>query len=452
MIYMYLISIEGGDGSGKGLATKVIADVLEKEFTFTSVEITGEPRRDHPLGRLAINSVRTKTMTPEGEAGLFAADRVDHSHGWILPRLEEGRVVVSERNVHSSLVYQGIVGKLGLEKVSHMNSAALVPDLCVWVDCDPDLALNRIRTGTLRAHSEKEEYFETSSLQKEIRDGYHSLLSGELEMPIPFDMGAVIGPVLNESSEEDFKNELRLRVRRFLNSHPNPINVKVEIVEQNLIRKLLIKSRGQTTLAGLGVKPNSNRDDWLNNKKPWQILRDAQKQHETKILNSEGINYPYVPKSVLSHSISSIVGTLSIIANADVGELRSAQGPIRAVSESHCHKIIRYLNEDLDWIHQHRSLIGRDTARNQIKEQILPFGYLSLAIWPLRKVIKSWIEKNPDTHIRFCIGQIVRSQRYPVEVNSCIQRIKILGCGKSSIKPPIDEQDLINWWQGKINP
>ena len=34
MIYMYLISIEGGDGSGKGLATKVIADVLEKEFTF----------------------------------------------------------------------------------------------------------------------------------------------------------------------------------------------------------------------------------------------------------------------------------------------------------------------------------------------------------------------------------------------------------------------------------
>ena len=91
-------------------------------------------------------------------------------------------------------------------------------------------------------------------------------------------------------------------------------------------------------------------------------------------------------------------------------------------------------------------------ANHQDLLYLLPFGYLSLAIWPLRKVIKSWIEKNPDTHIRFCIGQIVRSQRYPVEVNSCIQRIKILGYGKSSIKPPIDEQDLINWWQGKINP
>ena len=446
---MYLISVEGGDGSGKGLATKVIAEVLEKEFTFTSVEVTGEPRRDHPLGRLAINSVRTKSMTPEGEAGLFAADRVDHSHGWILPRLEEGRVVVSERNVHSSLIYQGIVGGLGLEKVSHMNSAALVPDLCIWVDCDPDLALNRIRTGTLRAHSEKEEYFETSSLQKEIRSGYHSLLSGELEMPTPFDMGAIIGPVLNEGSEEEFRNQLRMRVRRFLNSHPNPINVKVEIVEQNLIRKLLIKSKGQTTLVGLGVEPNNTRDDWLNDKKPWQVLKSAQKQHDDVLSTHEGNVLPYIPKSVLSHSISSIVGTLSIMANADVGELRYAQGPIRAVSESHCHKIIRYLNDDLDWLHQHRSLIGRDTARNQIKEQFLPFGYLSLAVWPLRKVIKTWIEKNPSTHIRFCIGQIISSGRHSVAVNSCIQRIRILGSGNSSIKAPIDEKDLVRWWQGK---
>ena len=41
---MYLISVEGGDGSGKGLATKIVAEILEKEFTFTSVEKTGEPR------------------------------------------------------------------------------------------------------------------------------------------------------------------------------------------------------------------------------------------------------------------------------------------------------------------------------------------------------------------------------------------------------------------------
>ena len=80
---MYLITIEGGEGSGKGRATKVISEVLAREFSFTSVEVTGEPRREHPLGRLAIEAVRKQTMTPEQEAGLFAADRVDHSHGWI---------------------------------------------------------------------------------------------------------------------------------------------------------------------------------------------------------------------------------------------------------------------------------------------------------------------------------------------------------------------------------
>ena len=54
---MYLITIEGGDGSGKGLATKVVSELLSKEFSFTAVEITGEPRRKHPLGRLAIPRV-----------------------------------------------------------------------------------------------------------------------------------------------------------------------------------------------------------------------------------------------------------------------------------------------------------------------------------------------------------------------------------------------------------
>ena len=49
---MYLITIEGGDGLGKGLATKVISEVLSKESSFAAVAITAEARRKHPLGRL----------------------------------------------------------------------------------------------------------------------------------------------------------------------------------------------------------------------------------------------------------------------------------------------------------------------------------------------------------------------------------------------------------------
>ena len=68
---MYLFSIEGGDGSGKGLAAEIVSEILQSEFCFTSVESTAEPRRDHALGRLAIDSVRKQTLTPEEEAGLL---------------------------------------------------------------------------------------------------------------------------------------------------------------------------------------------------------------------------------------------------------------------------------------------------------------------------------------------------------------------------------------------
>ena len=50
---MYLITLEGGDGSGKGTATKMVAEILRQEGSFTSTQVTAEPRRTHPLGRLA---------------------------------------------------------------------------------------------------------------------------------------------------------------------------------------------------------------------------------------------------------------------------------------------------------------------------------------------------------------------------------------------------------------
>ena len=147
---MYLITVEGGDGSGKGLATQMIAEILQQEFTFSGVDVTAEPRRDAELGLLAVEAVRTGDAGPVREAVYFAADRMDHSHTWIRPRLSQGHAVVSERNVHSSLVYQGVVGDLGVEEVAQMNAAAMIPDLCIWVDCDPEMALNRISDGTLK--------------------------------------------------------------------------------------------------------------------------------------------------------------------------------------------------------------------------------------------------------------------------------------------------------------
>ena len=445
---MYLITIEGGDGSGTGLAPKGGAEVLEKEFCFTSVEIPGEPRRDHPLGRLAIDSVRQNTHTPEEEAGFFAADRVDHSHGWILPRLEEGRIVVSERNVHSSLVYQGIVGSLGVERVAQINSAALVPDLCIWVDCDPEVAMKRIQSGTLRMMSDKAEYFETTELQNAIRAGYASLLSGEVEMPIPFDMGAIIGPVSNETTEREFRRKLTLHVRKFLHSRPAPLNVDTEAVERFMLKRLIKSTMGQTVLDGLGVEPARTLNDWLDGKTPWRVLREAQEEHTSALQQVSEDERVDVPKSISAHSISAICGTLALLPSADVNELREAQGPVRAVSDSHTHKVLRFLADRSKWVNQHKSLLGRDAARNQLRDESHAFGTLSLVLWPLRKALSKWLAVNPDTHLRFAMGQIVRSGEHPRAVRDTIERLAILGNGRSDTSPPAGASGLVNWWQG----
>ena len=146
---MYLISVEGGDGSGKGEAVRILSEIAN-EFPFPNIVVTHEPRRHSELGKLALQSVKEGKTTPLNEAGLFAADRLDHSHTWIKPRLQQGTLVISDRNIHSSLVYQGYVGKLGIERVAKMNAAALIPDLVFWIDCDPKKAMKRIQTGTFR--------------------------------------------------------------------------------------------------------------------------------------------------------------------------------------------------------------------------------------------------------------------------------------------------------------
>ena len=133
---MYLISVEGGDGSGKGEAVRILSEIAN-EFPFPNIAVTHEPRRHSELGKLALQSVKEGKTTPLNEAGLFAADRLDHSHTWIKPRLQQGTLVISDRNIHSSLVYQGYVGKLGIERVAKMNAAALIPDLVFWIDCIP---------------------------------------------------------------------------------------------------------------------------------------------------------------------------------------------------------------------------------------------------------------------------------------------------------------------------
>ena len=95
------------------------------------------------------------------EASLLCQTGFAVNAGLIPQLVGKGDLVISDRNIHSSLIYQGVVGELGLEQVAKMNAAAMIPDLVIWIDCDPAKAMKRITTGTLRmAGSNKQEYFE----------------------------------------------------------------------------------------------------------------------------------------------------------------------------------------------------------------------------------------------------------------------------------------------------
>jgi len=156
-----------------------------------------------------------------------------------------------------------------------------------------------------------------------------------------------------------------------------------------------------------------------------------------------------VPKSILSHSMSAICGTLSLMPSADVGELRQALGPVRAVSERHTQRLVKFLHERTDWVHKHKALLGRDAPRSQLRGRYRTLGMLVLAIWPLRQAILKWMEANPDSHPRFAMGQIVRSGKHPTAVRDTLERIALLGCGMEGASNPAGASGLVSWWQGK---
>ena len=111
-------------------------------------------------------------------------------------------------------------------------------------------------------------------------------------MPVPFDMGAVVGPVSNEGSQNQLRTQLKEVIRGFLHSRPHPINVQTEQVDQFRIRNIVSESKNQSRLSDIGLENAKRKTEWLDGKKPWKILKEAQDSHLHYISSvSEDSNY-----------------------------------------------------------------------------------------------------------------------------------------------------------------
>jgi dTMP kinase len=133
-----------------------------------SVLLTAEPS-DGPIG-LIIRSF-TSRPDPEEETRLFTEDRRDHVQRVIIPALKEGRIVICDRYVYSSLAYQGARGVDPAGIISANCSFAVRPDVTFLMQVPVDLAISRIKSGRHAGFS----FFESKEELKKVAAMYESL-------------------------------------------------------------------------------------------------------------------------------------------------------------------------------------------------------------------------------------------------------------------------------------
>lgn len=173
-----IISLEGGEGAGK---TSVI-EALKQHFEAMnkSVLFTREPG-GVPISeriRAIILDAQAQEMDHRTEALLFAAARRQHLVEKILPAIKSGvDVVVFDRYVDSSMVYQGFVRGIGVDEVYDMNLFAtegFLPDLTLYLDVDPQIGLQRINSNPNREINKLD--LEHGEFHEKVREGYLALL------------------------------------------------------------------------------------------------------------------------------------------------------------------------------------------------------------------------------------------------------------------------------------
>lgn len=172
------ISFEGPDGAGKTTALEKLLPLL-KERTDKEVVLSREPGGSIIAEKIRkiILDIHDEEMDPRTEALLYAAARRQHLVDAVLPALEEGKVMLSDRFVDSSIAYQGGGRQIGTKEVGEINDFAIdghLPDLTVYFDVTPDVGLSRIRKDHEGAMDRLEK--EALSFHQRVYDSYMEIV------------------------------------------------------------------------------------------------------------------------------------------------------------------------------------------------------------------------------------------------------------------------------------
>lgn len=188
------ITIEGMDGSGKTTQINKLKQYFETSGK--EVVLTREPGGTviSEAIREIILDIRYKEMDPVTEALLYAAARAQHVREYILPLLDQGKIIICDRYVDSSMVYQGYARNLGDEVVGMINGFAtggLKPDLTFFLDLEHTKGMSRKENQQEldRLEAEKEQFHQL------VREGYHRLVAKNADRMISIDASQSIEEV-----------------------------------------------------------------------------------------------------------------------------------------------------------------------------------------------------------------------------------------------------------------
>ena len=175
-----MISFEGSEGSGKSTQIARLASRLQKlGYDVVSVREPGGTEIGEQIRNIIVHNSKGDEMSAETELLLFTAARAQVVREVIAPALTRGAIVLSDRYLDSSTVYQGIGRNLAADPVAQINRFAVgnvMPDLTIVIDVPTEVSLARIRQRASDLPDRMER--ENIDFYKKIREGYLVLAQG----------------------------------------------------------------------------------------------------------------------------------------------------------------------------------------------------------------------------------------------------------------------------------
>lgn len=169
------ITFEGPDGSGKtSVATAVCERLQQQGYEVVHTREPGGIEISEEIRNIILDPKNT-AMDARTEALLYAASRRQHLVEKVFPAMKEGKIVICERFLDSSLAYQGYGRQLGFDEVLSINLFAIentYPDMTIYLDVDEEIGLSRLANRSFKDRLDQE----SIDFHHRVSQGYKEVL------------------------------------------------------------------------------------------------------------------------------------------------------------------------------------------------------------------------------------------------------------------------------------